>query len=75
MSYSYKARLSSLLNDEIEDSLSSVDSNEDIWNLEADSLELAAAMVDQNNPHQSYGDIPSLETVRGVVILALCPAP
>ena len=69
MSYSYTARINSLINDEIEDSLSSIDSNEDIWHLQEDSFEL---VPDPSKSNQSYGEIPSLETVRGVVILALC---
>ena len=38
-----------------------------------DTFELV--VPDRKNPNQSYGEIPSLETVRGVVILALQVTP
>ena len=66
----YAARINSLINEEIEDSLSSIDSNDD---RDEDNFELV--VPDRINPNQSYGEIPSLETVRGVVILALQVTP
>ena len=66
----YAARINSLINEEIEDSLSSIDSNDD---RDEDTFELV--VPDRKNPNQSYGEIPSLETVRGVVILALHDTP
>ena len=61
---SYTARINSLINDEIEDSLSSIDSSEDVW----EHFELVS---DPQNLNQSFWEIPSVETVRGVVILIL----
>ena len=66
----YAARINSLINEEIEDSLSSIDSNED---RDEDTFEMV--VPDRKILNRSYGEIPSLETVRGVVILALHVTP
>ena len=71
---SYAARIHSLINDEIEDSLSSIgsiDSSEDVWQHFEDTFELVS---DPQHLNQSFWNIPSVETVRGVVILTLCHA-